>query len=401
MRSIIRNIVLLQLTATLCVILGACPSVAQEWDGGFTVSIAFKELTGTEAGSADVALIMVLPAGTPLLSKENAVGNALAALKDVWNIESVHEDVLGFLGPQIPMDVQRIVSQVDGSSFVMAIIDAFDAVQNAGFSRFQSDTQVSATETFQVTGNRVSSPTYADAPRTFEWLIGGNPLVENMHHENWVIASLINYSAAVLSFRSELGRFPRSLTELRETGHLFIEPLNPYTGEQVKEVSDPNPGDITYNYISNDSVELMTYVRYGEEIEVVRREINLYASRSFDLLYRQTAGLSEQEKQVARYTFQISQILNEYYAQYHDLPYSVPQCETEGFAYVSFPNPFSGTDAHQAESLGRIQPGDYTYHRVSLTSYFLAAYGESGDPILSISKDLSTADVSTAPMAVQ
>jgi hypothetical protein len=363
------------------------PLNARDWEGGFTVSVSYQEQTGKNEGTADVTLEMLIPGGTPLLGKEAAIGSALSALKDIWNIESVHEDVVGFLGPQIPMDVQKVVSQMNGSSFIMEVINTFDAVENAGYSRLQSDISATATERLPIQTSAAKSE-YPDAPKYFGWIVGGGPVGDHSQ-ENWVLASLVNYSAALLSFRSELGRFPRSLAELRESGHLFIEPLNPYTGMPVKEVrpGTDSKGDISYQYIDNNRVVLFTYVDNGGTTDVVRREINLYSSGTFDLLYRQTAGLTDDEKQVARYTFQIAQILSEYYAQHHNLPFSVPQCETEGFAYVSFPNPYTNRDAGQAEALANVQPGDYSYHRISASSYFLVGNGENGRAVLSISKD--------------
>jgi hypothetical protein len=381
----------------LILLLAMPPLSARDWEGGFTVSVSYQELSGKDDGAADVTVEMLIPIGTPLLGKEAAIGSALSALKDIWNIKSVHEDVVGFLGPQIPMDVQKVVSKLSGSSFIMEVIKAFDTVENAGYSRLQSDISATATERLPIRTSAQKSE-YPDAPRFYNWIVGGGPVGDHSR-ENWVLASMVNYSASLLSFRSELGRFPRSLAELRESGHLFIEPLNPYSGMTVKEVQPGliSKGDISYQYIDNNRVVLFTYVDFAGSVDVVRREINLYASGSFDLLYRQTAGLTENEKQVARYTFQISQILSEYYAQHHNLPFSVPQCETEGFAYVSFPNPYTGRDAGQAEALANVQPGDYSYHRISSSSYFLVGNGENGRSVLSISKDFGGPAPGPAP----
>jgi hypothetical protein len=388
-------------TVVLTFLAGTLPAPAREWEGRFTVSVAYRELSGSDAGFADVTLVMVLPAGTPLLGREGAVKSALAALKDIWNVESVHEEVLGFLGPQIPVDIQDVVAEVDGSGFVMAVIQAFDDVENTGYSRLQSDLAISATERIQITSHVSSSALseYPDAPRQFQWVIGGAP--GSRGDDNWVIASLINYSAAVLSYRSEMGRFPHSFAELRESGHVFIEPLNPYTGEPVREVTDNSPGNLTYQFIDDNRVVLYTFTKLGDKVEVARREINMYQWESFDLLYRTEAGLSDDEKTVARYVFQISMILNEYFAKRKELPYSIPQCESEGFAYVSFPNPYSGRDAQQADSLAAPTPGDFAYHRISSTAYFLVGYGEGGRTILSISQAFETSEPVRVPLSVQ
>jgi hypothetical protein len=395
------GIVWITCSMALTMLAGSLPAPASEWEGRFTVSVAYQELSGKDEGSADVTLIMVLPAGTPLLGRENAVKSALAGLRDLWSIESVHEEVLGFLGPQIPMDVQRVVAKVEGSGFVMAVIQAFDDVENAGYSRLQSDLAVSATERIQLAPAAAMSARgeYPDAPRQFQWVIGGTP--GSRGDDNWVIASLINYSAAVLSFRSEMGRFPRSFAELKESGHVFIEPLNPYTGEPVREVADNSPGNFTYQFIDDNRVVLYTFIKFGDTVDVVRREINLYPTESFDLLYRTEAGLSDDEKTVARYVFQISMILNEYFTERGELPYSIPQCEAEGFAYVSLPNPYTGRDAQQADSLAAPTPGDFAYHRISSTAYFLVGYGEGGRTILSISRAFGTAEPLRVPLSIQ
>lgn len=369
----------------LMILCSFLPVSAADWKSGFTVSIGYEELYDKNPGKAQVSLMMVLPMGTPLHAKEEAIASALAALKDIWNIASVHEEVLGFIGPQIPLDVQKAISVIDGSNFVMAIIEAFNSVENTGFSRFQSDTQVTSVEIVKSPPKKVGME-YPDAPRSFHWVVGGEIGVKS-RHENWVLAALINYSASILSFRSEFRRFPSSIAELKEMGHVFIEPLNPYNGEPVRIVTEPSPGDISFQYVNLNKVILQTYTQNRGKIEVVRREINLYSADSFDLLYQKTASLTPGEKKVARYVFQISQILNEYYSQHGDLPYSVPQCETEGFAYVSFTNPFTNRDAQQADILADLFPGDYTYHRISSSTYFLVGYGEKSQPIITISKN--------------
>jgi len=377
--------------AIVAAIIFYTPVSAQANGRTFHVRIGYRELTGKESGFAEVSLTMTVPAGTQLIAREAATDKALSVLQEIWGGSGGHEDVLGFTESTIPADVRRNISSIEGAGFILAIIDAFGAIEDAGFSRFQADVEITSTEKLKIV-TRASEGEYGDAPRSFEWSSDPGTLEGNSGHEDWVIASLVNYSAAVLSFRSELGRFPGSLAELRETHHLLIEPLNPYTSNPVKQVDGPSPGNIKYQYDDDNRVILFTYLLIGDTTDVVRREINLYsASGSFDLLYRQTAGMTEKDKQVARYIFQISQILNEYYYQKLDLPYGIPQLEAEAFAYVSFPNPYAVRDVQQADSLAQILPGDYTYHRISATSYFIVGYGSTGEPVLSVSKNFGPA----------
>jgi len=384
----------------LVLILATLPVFAQDLDQGFTIRLTYQELEGGDYGSAEVTLSMTIPGGTPLLARETVVSNALLALHDLWAVKSVYEDVRGFLGPVVPVDIQDSVANITGSDFLTNIIDAFDMVEDAGYSRFQFDTVVSSTEYIAVP-QPASASVYPDPPRYAAWVIGDDWLDDDADNEKWVLASLINYSASVLSFRSEIGRFPNSFTELRETNHLLIEPLNPYTGIPVMEVETVSPGNITYHYIDNNNVVLMSYIQVGNSVDVVTREINIPSTGAWDLLYRETAGATEADKEVARYVFQISQILNEYYYEKIDLPYSVPQLESEGFAYVSFINPYTMTDVQQSESLGQIMTGDYTYHRISRTSYFLIGYGGSGQLVLSISKDFTAQEVRPGVISAQ
>jgi len=361
------------------------PVNATDWESGFPIHVVFEELEGSHYGEVDVTLTMYLPAGTPLLARETAVTSTFNALQDIWNIQTVHENVRSLLGPVVPVEVQNAVSHISGTAFVLELIDAFETVSDAGFSRFQTDTEISVTERV-IVPRRGSVDMYPDTPRFFAWIVGEGWPEDERNTENWVIASMINYSAAVLSFRSEVGRFPTGLAELNETGHMLIEPLNPYSGEPVLSVNLVNPGDITYEVIDTDNVVLMTYLRVGSQTEVIRREINVPSASSYDLLYRQTAGMTELDRQVARYTFQIAQILNEYYYQYSDLPYRVPQCEMEGFAYVSFENPYTAVDTQMASNFSP-QAGDYFYQRISSSEYLLLGYGATGAGILTITKN--------------
>jgi len=387
-REIINIVRILSLAALTITIL-TFPIAAQDFERGFPVRISYQELDGDGYGEATITLTMTLPADTPLLARETAVSNALSVLHDIWSTESVTQDIPGFMGPVVPMDVQHNVAKISGTEFIIALMDAFETVADAGFSRFQVDTLVTATERVEVPRQRSVTQVYPDAPRYFAWIIGEGWPVGDVSLENWVLAAMVNYSAMLLSYRSEYGRFPTSIAALRESPHFTIHPVNPYTSDPIAGVDSPSPGDITFEYIDSNSVVLMTYIRAGVQIDVVRREISVPPSSAYDLLYRQTAGLSENDKQVARYVFQISLVLNEYFNEHGDLPYSVPQCEAEGFAYVSFPNPYTSHDAQQADSLANIQPGDYIYHRISDTAYYLVGYGGSGERVLSVSRDFA------------
>jgi len=383
------GLVILLLLSILVIV----PARSQDWGESYSIRVTYSELTGADSGKAEVTLSITIPAGTPLLGRDNAIGSALSALHAIWAIDSVYESASGLLGPVIPMDVQYTVADIYGSEFIIKLVDAFNAVEDAGFSRFQEDAYIVSTEIIDIPGIPASSD-YPDAPRYFAWVVGPDSSREDEGFRNWVIASLINYSASILSFRSEYRRFPNSFAEMRETGHILIEPLNPYTGMPVQQVDDFNPGDLTYEVIDNDRVMLLTYIDTGGQSDVVTREINVASSGAYDLLYRQTAGLSDQDKMVARYVFQLSLILNEYYFENLDLPFRIPQCETEGFAYVSFRNPYTSRDAAQSDSLAATREGDYTYHRISSSAYFIVGYGANGEAILSVSKDFGATGVS-------
>jgi hypothetical protein len=393
------NIIRILPLAVLTVAVLAMPLAAQDFDRGFPVRISYQELDGESYGEATVTLTMTLPADTPLLARETVVSNALSVLHDIWGNESVTQDIPGFPGPVIPMDVQYNVAKISGTEFIISVLDAFETVADAGFSRFQVDTLVTATETVDVPRQR-SLQDYPDAPRYFAWIIGEGWPVENVSLENWVLAATVNYSAMLLSYRSEYGQFPTSIAALRESPHFTIHPVNAYTSNPIAEVDSPSPGDITFEYTDANNVALVTYIRSEARVDAVTREISVPPYSAYDLLYRQTAGLSENDKQVARYVFQISLILNYYFNEHNDLPYRVPQCEAEGFAYVSFPNPYSNHDAQQADSLANIQPGDYIYHRISDTAYYLVGYGSYGERVLSVSRDFS-ADIRQGMMQTE
>lgn len=369
-------------------ILLAAPAIADfSWNNGFDVEFTYEEAAGNDAGNSHLTMTMTIPKWTPLLARQSAIDSSIAALRKIWEGDGLHMDVMGVFESQVPLRVQRISSGIDGVSFVMAIMDAFEQVEESGFSRFQDQYTVSVTERFDAS-TQAGNVQYQDLPAFWRWEVPGESLMSDAISEKMVIASLVNYTASVLSFRSEYQRFPRSLAEVRETGHLLIQPINPYSSQPMIEINSVSAGNITYNIVNSNTVVLLTYLEVGDTVEVVRREIN--SSGAFDYLYRQTAGLTDLNKQVARYAFQISQIINEYYYEYLELPYSVPQCEAEGFAYVTFMNPYTRLDAQQASGLSGILPGDYSYHRVNEASYLLVAYGSAGEQVFSFSTTFGT-----------
>ncbi|HDS29940.1 MAG TPA: hypothetical protein ENN67_02730, partial [Firmicutes bacterium] len=125
---------------------GSVRGAAVDSASGFDIWVTVEELTGQESGYASVKLTLDIPAGTPLLARESAIDSAMAALRDIWNVRSFHQDVRGFLGSEIPYDIQQSVSTISGTSFILAITDAFNAVEDAGYSRFQCDVSISIAE---------------------------------------------------------------------------------------------------------------------------------------------------------------------------------------------------------------------------------------------------------------
>ena len=251
---------------------GSVRGAAVDSASGFDIWVTVEELTGQESGYASVKLTLDIPAGTPLLARESAIDSAMAALRDIWNVRSFHQDVRGFLGSEIPYDIQQSVSTISGTSFILAITDAFNAVEDAGYSRFQCDVSISIAEKITLpypsTTPTARTP-YPDAPRNFQWIVSGPSAMNPRNSETWVIASLVNFSASVLSFRSEFGRFPSSLAELDERGHLLIEPINPYTNIPVQQANTAVPGDINYEYIDANTVSLITYIVVNGQLDVV------------------------------------------------------------------------------------------------------------------------------------
>ncbi|HEX9745964.1 MAG TPA: hypothetical protein VGB30_11115 [bacterium] len=383
MKSRIKISAIMAFAVTVMALSPVALAQSYTWTDGFSVEVSYRELTGADAGQAEVTFKMLIPAGTPLIARQGAINSALYSLRDIWEGDDMHNNVLDRLDANIPLNIQRNIQIVDGVEFLEAIMDSFESVEESGYSRFQQDMGVTATERVYI------SPTgslreYGDAPLSGSWVIPTDSVLDDQISERLVMANLINYTAAVLSFRSEFRRFPASLAELRETRHQLVEPTNPYSGTPVREVPTPSPGNITYTIINTNRVVLVTYIQVGPttaDTNVITREIN--SSGSFDYLYRMTANMNDTDRMVSRYVFQAAQILNEYYYKYLTLPYSVPQMEAEGFAFVHFDNPYGRGDARQSSNLMSIMAGEFTYHRISDNAYYIVGYGSNGSPVFS------------------
>jgi len=370
---------------------GTAISQAQDLDELMTFSLNYKLPADSSSGDCIVSVAIHFDKGFPLNGKRFAIDQLLQIYRELWGEKAEHTDVTKSLIPEnIPAEIRPILGSFDGSELVMMVFDAFSSIENKGILYFDKPVDLIYAE---------SIPFYPDIPLkslnknagngqqgTVEFVL--DKIYNDEECKRIINGNLINISAAILSYRSEFLTFPLDLSELEVTGHLLVNLFNPYTGLPVRSITDDlsiRPGDISYNYSGPSHASIVSYLADGS---TVKRDINLSSAPDFNLLLKETQGLSESDRRVCIYTFQLSHIIDEYYYANSTLPEKVPQIESNLFASVSFLNPFTMEPVKQiANPLEKCQ-GDYFYYKTANNQYLLIGYSEKLDEILNIQRKL-------------
>ena len=387
----IRHAILIFVFSMLFSGAGTINSEAQDLDDMISFSLRYELPEGDESGDAIISLAVHLEEGFPLSGKRFVIEQCLLVFKQLWAEEKAHENVISNLyTQQIPAELQQTVLSFKGTNLLIMIFDNFEAVEDSGLVYFDESTDIIYAETV---------PYYPDVPLTqfaepYSMMNKGlvkfvlDMAYDEDECERIINGNLINISAAILSYRSEYLVFPLDLGELEVTGHLLINTFNPYSGLPVRSITDDlsiRPGDIRYEYSGPDQVSVMSYLSDGS---VLTRGINLYSGNDFDRLFKLTGGLSEEDRLIAIYIFQLSHVIDEYYNEFNILPDKVPQVESRQFASVSFLNPYIGEPVKQLVNLLEKSDGDYFYFKTGEGQYTLTGYGADLREIIKIQRRL-------------
>jgi hypothetical protein len=370
---------------------GTVISQAQDLDELITFSLNYKLPANSGPGDCIISVAIHIDKGFPLNGKRFVIDQLLQIYRELWGEEGKHSDVTVSLLPEnIPPEIKPALASFDGSELVMLVFETFSSIENKGILYFDKPVDIIYAE---------SLPFYPDVPVENLAKFRGNGhegtvefVLDKIYNEEEckriINGNLINISTAILSYRSEFLTFPLDLSELEVTGHLLVNLINPYSGLPVRSVSDDlsmRPGDIRYNYSGPDHVSIVSFLADGS---TVKRDINVSSNPDFNLLLQKTHGLSENDRRVCIYTFQLSHIINEYYYANKTLPEKVPQIESNLFASVSFLNPFTMEPVKQIVNPLEKSEGDYFYYKTANDQYLLVGYGENLNEILNIQRML-------------
>lgn len=355
----------------------------------FSLSYELPDINGS--GDAIISLAVHIEEGFPLSGKHFAIEQLLLVFKQLWGEEEIHENVVANLySQQIPTELQATARSFNGTELILLIFESFGDVEDKGLLYFDGAVDLVYAETIpyypDIQLTEFAEPMAMMKKGLVNFVLDMES--DKKCSERVVNGNLVNISAAVLSYRSEYLVFPLDLGELEVTGHLLINPFNPYNGLPVRSITDDlsiRPGDIRYEYSGPDQVSVMSYLADGSSL---RRGINLYSGNDFDRLFRLTDGLSEEDRQVAMYVFQLSHVIDEYYYEYNSIPDKVPQIESKQFASVSFINPFTYEPVKQLVNLLDKSEGDYFYYKTGENQYTLTGYGHNLEEIIKIQRRL-------------
>jgi len=202
---------------------------------------------------------------------------------------------------------------------------------------------------------------------------------------------------AVYTFMVEFGRAPGSLDELRDSGHLNVLMVNPYTdGEVISLTMEDYPdGDLAGNIliVSQDEdreahVEAW-YIRSEESrIYYVRSMVKgiwLYQSE-IDYNYFFDNENPRDEQMVAVYCRQAIDAIDSYVQRNGETPENFLQMYENGDVNVLYINPVTN---ELAESVDDVSAGDFFYEKIGEDGYVLIGWGRE-EPVFFATTDEET-----------
>jgi hypothetical protein len=203
----------------------------------------------------------------------------------------------------------------------------------------------------------------------------------------------IEYS--VFTFMVEFGRAPQSLDELRETGHLNIEMVNPYTGGEVKSLvpEDYPDGDLAGNVLVSNRrnagreahVEAWFLRREEDNTLIIRSmvvRIALYESE-VDWDYFFANELPRDEQFVAVYCTQATDAIDSFIQRNGSTPEDFVDMYDNGDVNVHYFNPITGELVVDSETLSA---GNYHYEKIGEDGYVIIGWGRE-EPVFFATTD--------------
>jgi hypothetical protein len=188
---------------------------------------------------------------------------------------------------------------------------------------------------------------------------------------------------ATYTYMVEFHKAPASLQELRDTGHLNVLMVNPYSGAEVKSLGpdDYPDGDLAGNiYIkdrdeSREAHEEIWYVRPNDQtiLHSMVKRIYLYTSSLDHQLFFDN-DLPRDEQFVAVYCRQAVDALESFQQKIGTSPDNFEDMYNRGDVNVHYINPITGELAVSSEELS---VGNFFYKKEKDNGYTLIGWGRT------------------------
>jgi hypothetical protein len=350
---------------------------------------------------ADLVIKLTIIKGTPIGDLPLVIEKVMSFYRDFWiGNDAVIKKILPSREKLRTDDIAPGSKAVSGVDAIVKLTLAFRDVEEKGLTAFPKDITIMSKETI---------PLYEEC-----LLDGGsrNPKVKNKdsnlenripayrnrniaeQRDRKLNANSNSIAVALISFRNEFSRFPVSLEELKSSGHLLFNIINPFTNKPLSFRNENGPGTFTY---SRPSEERYTLTAIGSNNLPIRRELIAKSDipvRRLLSIKKPSGDNSEpytkQEQTVRIYIFQMGQFLDSFYQTYNFLPRNIAFIETQGFANLNFINPFTDRSIKPSSMINMGEPGSYYYILLGEDEYILGGYGQNGRKVIEIHRDFMT-----------
>ena len=168
------------------------------------------------------------------------------------------------------------------------------------------------------------------------------------------------------TFTLEFERTPADISELKSTGHLRCELINPYSDGEVflGAIGDkPVPGGLYYSKDGDQWGVFECFYVNPNNPEVLRSlltRIKLFTHKELHKVVF-NPKLSRPEQLTIVYLLQLDDAIMSFEQKFGRMPDSIEEMRERGDVNVNYRNPFTNEQVKHSETLS---PGDYMYNKI-------------------------------------
>ncbi|MCD6218376.1 hypothetical protein J7L05_11050 [bacterium] len=171
---------------------------------------------------------------------------------------------------------------------------------------------------------------------------------------------------AYYTFTMEFERPPDDIHELKESGHLCVKLINPYSDNEDVHLGaineKPRAAGLYYSKSDDTSGEFAAYFINPNKPDKIRSLNSVVVIFTHEALHEMVFGddASREEQLTRIYLLQLNDAIDSFEQRYGEIPESLEIMAEKGDVNVNYINPFTKKPVKNTDKLS---PGDYMYRK--------------------------------------